>query len=212
MLSLDEEARWLAPTERWTTAAGCVSRRFADATVAAIERALREWPAMLHWYRDVLCDGERLAAEMRATDPLQIICEAASTSPAGAEGLSFTIDGFTGLTPRHTKADVSRAVLEGCAHAIAASVPTTLAIDDVRLTGAMANNAFWRQLLADTLDAPVTAVASASAAHGAALIAACGLAGCALSETCTSFVGGLRAANHPDAIMRDKLAAARESS
>ena len=38
----------------------------------------------LRWYRDVLCDGERVAAELRGADPYEIITDAASTAREGA--------------------------------------------------------------------------------------------------------------------------------
>ena len=78
--------------------------------------------------RDVLGDGERLAAEMRRVDAYEIIGDTASTARAGAGGLIFlpylmgertphndalARGAFIGLSARTTKAEISRAVLEG---------------------------------------------------------------------------------------------------
>ncbi len=82
----------------------------------------------LRWYRDVLCDGEKMAAELQGADPYDIIADTASTARPGAGGLVFlpylmgertpyddalARGAFVGLTARTTKAEMSRAVLEG---------------------------------------------------------------------------------------------------
>ncbi len=43
----------------------------------------------LRWYRDVLGDGEKMAAELRGADAYEIITDTASTARAGAGGLLF---------------------------------------------------------------------------------------------------------------------------
>ncbi|HVY48106.1 MAG TPA: FGGY family carbohydrate kinase, partial [Minicystis sp.] len=43
----------------------------------------------LRWYRDVLCDGERLAAELRGEDAYDVVLDAASTAKIGAGGVVF---------------------------------------------------------------------------------------------------------------------------
>ena len=80
----------------------------------------------LRWYRDVLCDGEKMAAEIRGADPYEIIADTASTARPGAGGLVFLpylmgertpyLDpiargGWIGLTAKHTRADLIRALL-----------------------------------------------------------------------------------------------------
>src|SRR5258706_13939553 len=82
----------------------------------------------LRWYRDVLGDGERLAAELRSIDPYEIITDTASTARPGAGGLIFlpylmgertphndaaARGALIGLTARTTKAETSRPGLEG---------------------------------------------------------------------------------------------------
>lgn len=155
----------------------------------------------LRWYRDVLCDGERMAAELRGVDPYEIIADTASTARQGAGGVLFlpylmgertphndaaARGALIGLTARSTKADISRAVLEGITFGLADSLAlmlrvggqngaAALAIDEIRLTGGGARSPFWRQLMADVFDTPVAITTSTEGpAFGAALLAAAG--------------------------------------
>ncbi|MBI4950669.1 MAG: xylulokinase [Myxococcales bacterium] len=150
----------------------------------------------LRWYRDTLCDGEKLAAELRHADPYELISEAASTSRPGAGGVVFlpylmgertphndahARGAFVGLTARTTKADVSRAVLEGVSYGLAdslslvrelAAAGTAPAPTEVRLTGGGARSPFWRRLLCDVLEASVCLTSSTEGpSYGAALCA-----------------------------------------
>jgi xylulokinase len=145
----------------------------------------------LRWYRDVLGDGERLAAELRQVDPYEIITDTASTARPGAGGLVFlpylmgertphndaaARGALVGLTARTTKADISRAVLEGITFGLADSLALLRetnpdAATEIRLTGGGARSPFWRQLMADVFDTPVAVTNSAEGpAFGAALL------------------------------------------
>jgi xylulokinase len=155
----------------------------------------------LRWYRDVLCDGERMAAELRSVDPYEIITDTASTAREGAGGLIFlpylmgertphndaaARGAWIGLTACTTKAELSRAVLEGITFGLADSLAlmrrvgqqngtAAVAIDEIRLTGGGARSPFWRQLMADVFDTPVAITTSKEGpAFGAALLAAAG--------------------------------------
>jgi len=158
--------------ERWRFAA----QRHLDE--CALVGRLSSTEATIDWYGNVLCDGERLAAEMRGDDAFDLICDAASTSQPGARGLVYLPgerSALIGMTPAHDKADVSRAVLEGMAFEVAGMLRTTTAPEQLRIGGALADKPFWRQLLADIVGCEVcTTTSPASAAHGAALMAGCG--------------------------------------
>lgn len=159
----------------------------------------------LRWYRDVLCDGERLAAELRRADPYEIVTEAASTARLGAGGLLFlpylmgertphndaaARGAFVGLSARTTKADFSRAVLEGISFGLADSLELVHAVlrasgrengaatlREARVTGGGARSPFWRQLLADVLGLDVVVTTSTEGpAFGAAILAGVGAA------------------------------------
>jgi xylulokinase len=132
------------------------------------------------WFRDTLAPGV-------AYDTLT--AEAAGIAP-GSEGLQFLpyLSGertphpdplargaFIGLTTRHTRAHMTRAVLEGVAFSlrdvfelIKVSNPE---IKQVRISGGGANSALWRQIFADVLNVPlITVDATEGAAYGAALL------------------------------------------
>jgi len=138
----------------------------------------------LQWFRNQLAPG---------TDYDRLTAEAAE-SPAGAQGLFWLpylmgertphLDatargGWIGLTNRHTRADLIRAVIEGVSYSqrdcldIVASLGVPLS--SVRASGGGAKSAFWRQLLADILGTRVvTLETQEGSAYGAALLALAG--------------------------------------
>jgi xylulokinase len=139
----------------------------------------------LQWYRDTL------AADVSFDNLLA----AATTVPAGSDGLYFlpyltgertphpdpdARGAFIGLTSRHTRAHMTRAVLEGVAYGLKdsftliaeAGLPEAFT---VRISGGGARSPFWQQIIADVLDAPLLNVNTPEAgAFGAALLAATG--------------------------------------
>lgn len=139
----------------------------------------------LQWYRDAL------APDMSFDDLVQ---EAESAS-AGCEGLLFLpyLSGertpypdplargaFVGLTLRHSRAHMTRAVLEGVAFGLKDSFTLIQnaglgKITQVRASGGGTKGALWRQILASVLEAElVTVNTSEGAAFGAALLAGVG--------------------------------------
>lgn len=139
----------------------------------------------LQWYRDTL-------APQASFD--ELTAEATQT-PAGAEGLIFLpyLSGertphpdplargaFVGLTLRHSRGHMTRAVLEGVAFGLKDSFELMKGaglteIRQVRASGGGVKSALWRQILASVLDVElVTVNASEGAAFGAALLAAVG--------------------------------------
>lgn len=139
----------------------------------------------LRWYRDTLAPGEPFA---------DLVAEAARIAP-GADGLRFlpyltgertphpdpdARGAFVGLTVRHTRAHLTRAVLEGVAFGLRdgleimreAGAPSP---GQFRASGGGTKSPLWRQIVADVLDVPVVTVATAEgAAFGAAVLAAVG--------------------------------------
>ena len=147
----------------------------------------------LRWYRDVLCDGEKMAAELRKVDPYEIVTDAASTAKPGAGGVVFLpyLMGertphndaaargcFVGISATTTKADLSRAVLEGITYGLRDSLDLMRELggatgaSEIRLTGGGAKSIFWRQLMADVFEAEVAITTSTEGpAFGAAILA-----------------------------------------
>ncbi len=139
----------------------------------------------LRWYRDVVAPGvefETLMAEADTVEP-------------GAEGLIFQpyLSGertphadpeargaFVGLTLKHSRAHLTRAVLEGVACGLRDNL-TMMAdvgltdVSEVRISGGGARSPVWRQIVADLLGVDlVTIQATEGAALGAGLLAGVG--------------------------------------
>jgi xylulokinase len=146
------------------------------------------------WYRDALGDLERLQAEETGRDAYDLLTEAAAEVPPGCEGLLFLpyLTGertpypdphargvFFGLTLRHGKAHMTRAVLEGVTYGLRDSLELMralgLSIEQVRASGGGARSPLWRQMLADVFDTEIVTVkVTEGAAYGAALLAGVG--------------------------------------
>jgi xylulokinase len=137
------------------------------------------------WFRDTLAPGEDFGT----------LAAAAGGIPAGSDGLLFlpyltgertphpdplARGGFVGLTVRHKRDHLTRAVLEGVSFGLRDSLELIKSaggtdLTEVRATGGGTRSPQWRQILADVLNADVRTVATAEgAAQGAALLAAVG--------------------------------------
>jgi len=129
------------------------------------------------------------------TTPLAELLAEAATAPAGAGGLLFlpylagerwplhdpaARGAFVGLTLRHRRAHLVRAVLEAAAfalrHVAAPAVAARLPFTELRVTGGTAASRLWNQVKADVVgvEVAVPRVAEASVA-GAAILAAVGV-------------------------------------
>ncbi len=137
------------------------------------------------WFRDTL------APDVDFGD----LAAAAGTVAAGAEGLLFlpyltgertphpdplARGAFVGLTVRHDRDHMTRAVLEGVTFGLRDSFELIRAtgganLTEVRASGGGTRSPVWRQILADILSAEVRTVSTAEgAAQGAAILAAVG--------------------------------------
>lgn len=148
----------------------------------------------LRWFRDALGHPEKAVASLTGGDAYDILTEEAATVPAGSEGLLFlpyltgertpypdpdARGAFVGLSVRHTKAHLIRAVLEGVAYGLRDSLELIGALGistlEVRASGGGAKSAVWRQMLADIFNTEIATVTSTEgAAYGAALLAGVG--------------------------------------
>lgn len=139
----------------------------------------------LQWYRDTLAPGVSFDDLTRE----------AETVPAGSEGLQFlpyltgertphpdplARGAWIGLTIRHGRGHLTRALLEGVAFGLKDSFTLIQEaglgeIRQVRASGGGTKSALWRQILASVLEAElVTVNTTEGAAYGAALLAAVG--------------------------------------
>jgi xylulokinase len=141
------------------------------------------------WYRD------QCARELQDSDRRDdVLVAEAATIPPGADGLTFLpyLQGertphrdaslraaFLGLSLAHSRAHMTRAVLEGVCFALRDSLEILtelgLAPAVLLLTGGGAKSPFIRQLQADVFGLPVTTVnREEGGSYGAALLAAVG--------------------------------------
>ena len=139
----------------------------------------------LQWFRDTLAPNLSFDELVKEAEAI----------PAGSEGLQFLpyLSGertphpdplargaFIGLTLRHSRAHMTRSVLEGVAFGLKDSFTliqnTGLgSITQVRASGGGTKGTLWRQILASILEAElVTVNTTEGAAYGAALLAGVG--------------------------------------
>jgi len=153
----------------------------------------------LQWVRNQLMQGMSYD-EMTA---------AAATSPVLSHGLYWLpylmgertphLDpiargGWIGLTAKHTRADLIRAVIEGVSYSLKDCLGIIeqmgVEVKTVRASGGGANSVFWRQMLADIFGIGISTLENKEgSAYGAALLA---MAGSGLyksiEETCDAVI------------------------
>lgn len=163
----------------------------------------------LQWFRNELGKAEVAAAKAKGIDPYVLLTDEAAMAGPGAEGLFFlpyltgersphfdpdAKGGWIGLTVRHGRAHMIRAVLEGATYAMRDSLELIremgVRIDEIRVSGGGARNALWRQIQADIYGADVhTLNSSEGPAYGAALLAQVGTGGFAtVPEACDATI------------------------
>ena len=138
----------------------------------------------LQWFR------RNLAAD----ETYETLLAEAATSPAGAQGLYWLpylmgertphLDasvrgGWVGLTARHSRADLIRAILEGVSYSQKDGLDIIeglgVRVDSVRLSGGGARSGLWRQVFAGVFGRRVTTLETEEgSAYGAALLALAG--------------------------------------
>ncbi|MDE2820915.1 MAG: xylulokinase [Chloroflexota bacterium] len=136
----------------------------------------------LQWYKDTFA---------AAMDYDSLLAEAAAV-PAGSEGLFFlpyltgersphpdplARGAFIGITSRHSRSHMTRAVLEGVAFGLKDSFTLVDKVGlpeqfEVRISGGGAKSPVWQQIIADVLGAPLVNVnTTEGGAFGAAVLA-----------------------------------------
>ena len=161
------------------------------------------------WFRDNFAAAEVQQAKASGRDPYELLAQEAADAPAGSEGLLYLpylmgertphLDPnargvFFGLTARHTRAHMIRAILEGVAYSLRdgleifkeMGVPS----EQVRASGGGGRSPLWRRIQADIFDREmVTINATEGSAYGAALLAATGTGRfLSIEEACRSCI------------------------
>lgn len=146
----------------------------------------------LRWARDEFYAVEHANSEKTGKDAYDIMTADAATIPSGSDGLLYlpylmgerspVLDAeargvFFGLSARHKKAHMIRAVLEGITlsqrHNLEVLHEMDIVPDTLIACGGGGRSPFWRQMLADVLKCKVATIASKEGpALGAAVLAA----------------------------------------
>jgi len=170
----------------------------------------------LRWWRDVV--GHEV-------DYDQLVRGASDVAP-GSEGLLFLpyLSGdrsphldpeargaFFGLTLRHTRAHLTRAVMEGVAFSLKDCLDLMaglgVPVGEVRATGGGARSVLWRSILADVFDHPIhRTTVEEGPAFGAALLAGVTAGVYRDVEEATSHIALDRDVQRPDAKRREQYA------
>jgi xylulokinase len=148
----------------------------------------------LQWFRNTLCAVDSAAAKRKKLEVYEILSDEATAKPPGAEGLFFlpylagertphadpnARGAFVGLTLKHTRGHMIRAVMEGVTYSLrdclAIIEEQDVRVDQIRASGGGAKSKFWRQMQADVLGKTVVSMAADEGpAFGVALLAAVG--------------------------------------
>jgi len=161
----------------------------------------------LRWFRDNFGGSEMLVSNLTGVDPYVLLDMEAEQAPVGSEGLLFLpylmgeraphLDPdakgvFFGLTARHTRLEMVRAIFEGVAYSLRDSMEIirqemAIPVEQVRASGGGGRSALWRQIQADIFNTEmVTINVSEGPAYGVALLAGVGTGNwSSVEEACT---------------------------
>jgi len=148
----------------------------------------------LQWYRNELAALERAEAKKKKQDVYDLMMAQAAKTPVGAEGLFFlpylmgersphkdphARGAFVGLSFRHGKGHLIRAIVEGVAFALRDSLEIMMGLgvklDEVRLIAGGAKSPFWRKTIANVFGLPIAIPEKTEGpALGAAILAGVG--------------------------------------
>jgi len=148
----------------------------------------------LRWFRDNFAGAEVQVGSLAGTDPYDLLTAEAARAQPGCEGLLFLpylmgertphLDAnakglLFGITARHSRFQVIRAILEGVAYSLRDSLEILkemeVPITQVRASGGGGRSALWRQIQADVFGTEIVTInATEGPSYGAALLAGVG--------------------------------------
>lgn len=148
----------------------------------------------LQWFRNTLCQAEVEAAQKKKASAYEMIATEATEIPPGSEGLFFLpyLSGertphadpdaracFIGLTLKHGRGHMVRAIMEGVAYAMRDSLAIIrelgVPVKQIRASGGGSKSKLWKQIQADVFGQKVVTInAEEGPAYGVALLAAVG--------------------------------------
>ena len=163
----------------------------------------------LQWFRNELCQAVIEAARRAKVDPYNLLTKEAERVPPGSEGLLFLpyLAGertphadpdargcFVGLTLKHTRGHMVRAIMEGVTYALRDSLAIMkelgVPVKEIRASGGGSKSPLWRQIQADVFGQRVVSTAADEGpAYGVALLAAVGAGAFKnIEEACTATI------------------------
>lgn len=148
----------------------------------------------LKWFRDNFCIEEKRTAELMKIDPYVLMNQEAEKVEPGCNGLIYLpymmgertphLDPhakgvFFGLSAKHEKQDMLRAVMEGVVYSLkdCLDIIKEMGVDvnEVRASGGGGKSELWRQMQADVFGNEITTInSSEGGALGVALLAGVG--------------------------------------
>ncbi len=148
----------------------------------------------LQWFRNNFCKEEISTAALMEVDPYYLMDKAAEKVEAGSNGLLYLpylmgertphLDPdcrgvIFGLSAKHTKREVVRAILEGVVYSLkdCLNIIMELGVDvnEVRASGGGGKSPLWRQMQADILNTEICTInAREGPAFGVAILAGVG--------------------------------------
>jgi xylulokinase len=148
----------------------------------------------LKWFRDNFCIEEKRTAELMKIDPYVLMDQEAEKVGVGCDGLIYLpylmgertphLDPnakgvFFGLSAKHEKQDMLRAVMEGVVYSLKDSLEIIkemgVDISEVRASGGGGKSKLWRQMRADAFGTEITTInSSEGGALGVAILAGVG--------------------------------------
>lgn len=148
----------------------------------------------LKWFRDNFCQDEMNTAKMMDVDPYVLMDQEADKVPTGSNGLLYLpylmgertphLDAyargvFFGLSAKHEKRDMIRAVMEGVTYSLRDCMEIIkemgVTVSEIRASGGGGKSKLWRQMQADVFGNAITTINSSEGpALGVALLAGVG--------------------------------------
>ena len=145
----------------------------------------------INWFLEEFGSNEILEASKTGGDPFELLISRASGIPPGAEGLiflpylagerspiwdPFAKGAIIGLTLKHGKGHVIRAILEGCAfglrHVLETAEELGVQVDEIRACGGASKSDLLCQIKADVVGKPILTLQEPDASlTGAAILA-----------------------------------------
>jgi ribulokinase len=150
---------------------------FPDAVIPGywvVEGGQASTGSVVKWFREQFCLEDKLAAQGRGLQAYDVLSEAAAALPPGSDGLlvlehwqgsrtpntdALARGAIMGLSLRHTRAHVYRAIIEATAYGTASILQTlsanSIRVDEIVACGGPVKSDFWMQIQADVCGRPI---------------------------------------------------------